>query len=210
MMGVTHGAGGAAAGLLIGAPCPPSTQMLCGGAGYLAAYRPDLDHPQSTASRWLKVLGLVVFGAMLALGAPLWAAVGLGLVVAAGSHLLRAISVACDLPKHRGLTHTWRAMAVLDAVLFAVLCGLFMDFWPAVVMGIAAFAGYCAALWQDWVTVSSLPWVKWYPGCDKEQIKSDGPPEALRLTTGGGVEGCIAFPLALIAGVGAVLLGTII
>jgi hypothetical protein len=208
MMGYTHGAGGAFAGAVVGVPFGPEVAAACVGAGFVAGYVPDCDHPQSTGSRLGKWAGLGVGVCLLAMGGAWWAAALVGLVVLAVPFWMRSLSVSCGLPAHRGLTHTWFA-----AVVWGLLVGGVSAVWlglVAIPVGVASFAGYGMALWQDWITESSLPWWKWYPGANRERIRSGGPEQVFRWTTGNWPERWVMFPVTVVAAVGAVALGMVV
>lgn len=135
-MGTTHMAGGAAAGLAVGALLPdPAVGLLCGAVGAVTSMSPDLDHP---SGRGVKALGPV--GWLLC-------------------RLLRAVSFQLTGTRHRGLTHS-----LLFAVLVAAIAGIAAREWlPGAALSVtaAAFAGVLSALLGDAVTRAGLDYVLW-------------------------------------------------
>lgn len=171
MMGVTHGASGAAVGLAVGLLAPsPVVGLACGAVGYVTAYAPDLDHRSATATKVLWVVG--------------WA---LCLV-------LRAVSLALTGTKHRGITHSLLFALVVGAGA-GVVAGLWLPAGVAALLGLSAFAGVVAALAGDAVTRAGLDHVLW-PLEWRLEV-----PKALRVRTGSWVELVLILPLCVIAAV---------
>lgn len=116
MMGRTHAASGLVAGLAVTALCglhplaAPGLAVVC----RVSAYVPDLDHPDSTATR--------------SLGPVSWLA----------CWAVRNASARAGLPAHRGLAHSW-----VYAAGWALLCGGSAAVWlqPLAALWVAVFAG---------------------------------------------------------------------
>jgi hypothetical protein len=172
MMGRSHSICGLTAGLAVGLlVSSPVIGLACGAVGWLASWGPDLDHPAGLPAR---ILGPIT-----------WLA----------CRLIRGISAAVGLPKHRGISH-----AAIAALGCGVLVGLLAAVWQPtlaarqpgsiVIFGAAASAGYAAALAGDWLTKSSLPWLLW-----PIVARTPGPPNCLRIRTGGVVEQLLVFGL---------------
>ena len=176
MLGVTHGASGAAAGLAVGLLAPsPWVGLGCGVVGYVSAYAPDLDHPSSTATRTLWVAGWVLCA------------------------VLRAVSQALTGARHRGISHSLVFAAGVGLV-FGVVAGVWLPAGVAVLGGLSGFAGVVAALVGDAVTRAGLDHVMW-PFEWRLNV-----PKVLRVRTGSWVELALILPVTVVAaGVLAVL-----
>jgi membrane-bound metal-dependent hydrolase YbcI (DUF457 family) len=171
MMGVTHGASGAAAGLAVGLLAPnPAVGLVCGVVGYLTAYAPDLDHKSATATKVLWVAG--------------WA-----LCLA-----LRAISRALTGTAHRGITHSLLFAGVVGGAA-GLIAGVWLPASVAVLLGLSGFAGVVAALAGDAVTRAGLDHVLW-PLEWRLNV-----PKALRVRTGSWVELALILPLLVVGAV---------
>ena len=195
MLGATHGASGAVAGLAIGLLAPsPTLGLMCGAVGWVASWGPDLDHPASHGSKrlgpvsmWLSSFRIVRWVYRLVGHRPMP-------LVTRG---LRWLSRAFGLPAHRGVTHTVAASVV--AGLLAVVLAQILGAPRPLLVGTATTAGYLSALLGDWMTKASLPHL-WFPW----DLHTPGPPRWMRIKTGGWVELVLILPLLV---VGALVLG---
>lgn len=165
MMGRSHAAAGGAAGLVAAAVTSPGVAVaaVCWAVGSVAGLAPDLCHPKATVVRMLGPIGSVACRAV------------------------RALSTACGLPAHRGITHTALAAVLLGVAAYAILAGPAPEL--AIPVAAAVFAGAGSALLGDWITLDSVRSLLW-----PVMRRTPGPPRWMRLRTGSTFETRVIAP----------------
>ncbi len=186
MMGRTHAASGAAVWLTgcavvdVGA----ATTLIGALLATMAALGPDIDHPNSTATRSLGQL-------------PHRLVKRLAIKVYAATRTSQDDPVTDG---HRGLTHTL-VCAVVVGVLAGIVAHTLIGWWwggAATVVGCAVTIGWAVGAAGDALTRRGVPLLwplrirgrRWWDVC---------PPRRLRIRTNGVVERFLLYPGALVA-----------
>ncbi|MEM3364633.1 MAG: metal-dependent hydrolase [Candidatus Micrarchaeia archaeon] len=148
---LAHVLGGAVVGVLLAATAAGSVEekVLCGFIAIGASLLPDIDHPQGTARKTYRKIGLgagaiLSFVFLLSIGVSLPAAIFGGIIMGI---LLLGVSELL-IPRHRGIIHSWKFALLLGIVVYAVL--LLLNIKSAIVLAFAFFTGYISHLILDY------------------------------------------------------------
>ncbi|MCX8199955.1 MAG: metal-dependent hydrolase [Candidatus Micrarchaeota archaeon] len=147
---LAHVVGGAVVGILLAAMLPASVQekVICGIIAIGGSLVPDIDHPQGTARKVYRKVGICA-GAILIFIIMLWLGVGLAVAILCGVFGGIGLVALSEffIPKHRGIIHSW-GIAVLSSLLAYALLTL-VNVHNAVFAAFSFFAGYASHLILD-------------------------------------------------------------